>query len=91
MSEIKLRSSDIKAALKEMNSAAEALETSYPSDIASRNQMDIVNRMNEINASMQQALETYKKLLLSNVDSTMKSTEWLEHVDAEVARAIKYR
>ncbi|CAH0347270.1 DUF5344 family protein [Bacillus sp. CECT 9360] len=86
--EINLRIEAITEALANIKSAATNLETAYPTEVGPRNQLNVVSTMNEINRTMQQAMETYQRILLSNVDATVISAETLSRADEQVASTI---
>lgn len=86
--EIKLRIEVVNKALANIKSAATNLETAYPIEVGPRNQLNVVTTMNEINRTMQQALEAYQKILLSNVDATVISAETVSRADEQVANTI---
>lgn len=89
--EIKIKQSEIEQALTQMKSSSEALTSSFPSSIGSGNQLDVVNKLNEINRKLEQLTENYKALLLHNEEMTRQSVQQMMEKDQQLSSNMQLR
>ncbi|MDQ0219756.1 hypothetical protein ELQ35_20565 [Peribacillus cavernae] len=86
---IQIDMDQIESSLAKLKAAATELETEPGSPISTRNQLDVVMKLNTINESLRQVLDSYKALLLNNIHYTNKAATDLIATDAQVANSIK--
>ncbi|WP_257985220.1 YwqI/YxiC family protein [Bacillus sp. T33-2] len=86
--EIKIRYTDVEQALAELKAAVSSLETTFPSSIGGQNQLDVVDRLNDLNGKLQSAMEAYQALLLKNDEAVRKSVEMMRDTDRRIASTI---
>ncbi|KMJ60390.1 hypothetical protein AB685_06165 [Bacillus sp. LL01] len=89
--EIKIKQSDIEQVLTQIKSSSEALTSSFPTTIGSGNRLDVVNRLNEINRTLEQLTENYKALLLHNEEMTRQSVQQMVEKDRQISSNIQLR
>ncbi|RKQ34722.1 YwqI/YxiC family protein [Oceanobacillus halophilus] len=89
MSEIKVVQSAVEKALSELRASTTALETSFAKEIQGQNQLDMVDKLNEIRQNYETILATYQALLLQNIESTSKSVETLKQTDERITSSIR--
>ncbi|MCM3618164.1 YwqI/YxiC family protein [Sutcliffiella horikoshii] len=89
--EIKVKQSEIEQALTQMKSSSEALNSSFPSSIGNGNRLDVVNKLNEINRTLEQLTENYKALLLHNEEMTRQSVGQMVEKDQQLSSNMQIR
>ncbi|WP_404469220.1 YwqI/YxiC family protein [Sutcliffiella horikoshii] len=89
--EIKIKQSEIEQALSQMKSSSEALTSSFPTAIGSGNRLDVVNKLNEINRTLEQLTENYKALMLHNEEMTRQSVEQMVEKDQQLSSNMQLR
>ncbi|MGE7763991.1 YwqI/YxiC family protein [Peribacillus sp. NPDC096540] len=89
--EIKVKQEEIEQALTTLKSSTNALQTSIPSNIDGNNVLDVVNKLNRLNQTMQQVTEAYKSLLLQNEEATRRSVEFMVETDQQLSSNIKLK
>ncbi|WP_404446509.1 YwqI/YxiC family protein [Sutcliffiella horikoshii] len=89
--EIKIRQSEIEQALSQMKSSSEALTSSFPSSIGNGNRLDVVNKLNELNRTLEQLTENYKALILHNEEMTRQSVEQMVEKDQQLSTNMQLR
>lgn len=89
--EIKIKKSEIEQALAQMKSSSDALTSSFPTSIGSGNRLDVVNKLNEINRTLEQLTENYKALILHNEEMTRQSVEQMVEKDQQLSSHMQLR
>lgn len=89
--ELKIRYSAVDQAVTSIDNAAGSLDTELPMDSASGNQLDVVERINELNHQLREIRNLYKELLAENNQSVRKSLISMEEADHQVSSSIKLR
>lgn len=89
--EVKVRYGDVEAAISKIESASEAFESSLLKDMASGNELNVVNKLNELNHLLQEVGKAYKNILSENNRNVRKSLEELKEEDRKISSAIQAR
>lgn len=89
--EIKVIKSEVDEALAKLQSSANAIKSTLPSDVGSNNVLTTVERLNQLNQTIVQVTEAYKALLLKNEQSTRQSVAFLSEADEQISSYIKMR
>lgn len=77
--EVKWKYSEIDKALIQIKEKTEQLQTTFPTTIGERNVLDVINRLNELGASLEQLLLQYKAFLLRSEKATNEAVQqWIE-------------
>ncbi|WP_156185303.1 YwqI/YxiC family protein [Rossellomorea marisflavi] len=79
--EIKIQYEEAEAALSKLRQSVDSWDTSFPKEIGGENNLEVINKLNELNAQCQKMLETYQELLLDNQETSKKSVEDMEDTD----------
>jgi len=87
--EIKLVDAPIEAALAELKSSIQSMETTFSKEIEGENVLDMVNKLNEMKASFEEIVTIYQALLVSNVDGTKDSIEAFQEMESSLANSIQ--
>jgi len=87
--EIKLVDAPIEAALAELKSSIQLMDTTFSKEIEGENVQDMVNKLNEMKASFEEIVTMYQALLVSNVDGTKDSIEAFKEMESSLANAIQ--
>jgi len=87
--EIKLVDAPIEAALAELKSSIQSMDTTFAKNIEDENTLDIVNKMNEMKATFEEIVTMYQALLVNNVDGTKDSIEAFKETEASLANSIQ--
>ncbi|MDQ0215833.1 translation initiation factor 2B subunit (eIF-2B alpha/beta/delta family) [Oikeobacillus pervagus] len=86
--EIKLEYGEVEQALSTLKSSTGSLETTVPSSIGNQNVLDVVKKLNKLNHSLQEALTSYKALLIHNEEATRKSVDAMRETDEKLATSL---
>ncbi|QHE63269.1 hypothetical protein FHE72_21480 [Rossellomorea vietnamensis] len=89
--ELKIRYSAVEQAVTNIENAAGSLDTEFPTDSASGNRLDVVERINELNQQLREIRNLYKELLAENNQSVKKSLISMEEADHQLSSSIKLR
>ncbi|RIW28243.1 hypothetical protein D3H55_22015 [Bacillus salacetis] len=89
--DIIIRIGEINEILSTLQSAAESFDPSLIKDTASANQLDMVNRLNEINILLEEVGEVYKGLLMENNHSARKAILDFKETDDDISASIRLR
>ncbi|MCU9613236.1 YwqI/YxiC family protein [Caldibacillus lycopersici] len=84
MAEIKMEESAVESALSALRTSAQALEADFTKD-AGDNVLSLVNKLEEINTTLNSVLRSYQALLLQNEASTKDAVEALKETDQQLA------
>ena len=87
--EIKLVDAPIEAALAELKSSIQLMDTTFSKEIEGENVQDMVNKLNEMKASFEEIVTMYQALLVSNVDGTKDSIEAFKEMESSLANSIQ--
>lgn len=85
--EIKINESEIEQVLQQIKGAAEALESSIPTNMDGNN-LELVVKLTEINQGIEDLLENYKTLVLQNNELTFKSVQQMLETDQQISTSI---
>ena len=89
MSEIKVAQTPIEQSLGNLKQSAQALEPSFAKDMKGDNVLDMVEKLNEMNHSLEEVLRLYQELLIQNEASTKQAVETIKQTDEQVASQIR--
>jgi hypothetical protein len=89
--EMKVRYRDVEDAISKIESASDAFETSLMKEMASGNELDVVNKLNELNGMLEEIGTVYKNVLKENNQSVIKILQELNEVDHNISSSIKVR
>ncbi len=79
--EIKIQYEEAEAALSKLRQSVDSWDTSFPKEIGGENNLEVINKLNELNAQCQKMLETYQELLMDNQETSKQSVEDMEETD----------
>ncbi|MGG1629351.1 YwqI/YxiC family protein [Rossellomorea sp. NRS-1567] len=89
--EIRVVQGEIDHDLSKMKSSAESLQPDVPQNIGQENRLEVVTKLNELNQSMVQMLQSYKELLIRNEELTRLAVQDMSDADKELSSHIKAR
>ncbi|MHA7138139.1 YwqI/YxiC family protein [Rossellomorea arthrocnemi] len=89
--ELKIRYSAVEQAVTNIDNAAGSLDTELPTDAAGGNQLDVVERINELSHQLREIRDLYKEILAKNNQSVKKSLISMEEADHQLSSSIKQR
>lgn len=87
--EIKVVQDPIEAALANMQSSIQSMETAFSTDITGENKLEMVDKLNEIRQDCEAILTAYQTLITSNVEATRQSVESFVENEEAIASAIQ--
>ncbi|MGF3105764.1 YwqI/YxiC family protein [Rossellomorea sp. DUT-2] len=87
--ELKIRYSAVEQAVTNIDNAAGSLDTELPTDAAGGNQLDVVERINELSHQLREIRDLYKEILAKNNQSVKKSLISMEEADHQLSSSIK--
>ncbi|MCC5804347.1 YwqI/YxiC family protein [Rossellomorea vietnamensis] len=79
--EIKIQYNETERALSKLRQTIDAWNTAYPMQIGGANELEVINKLNELNEQCQKMLEGYQQLLMENQAATQLSVEGMEETD----------
>ncbi|OXS64571.1 hypothetical protein B0G93_101479 [Bacillus sp. V-88] len=79
--EIKIQYNETERALSKLRQTIDAWNTTYPRQIGGANELEVINKLNELNQQCQKMLESYQQLLMENQAATQLSVEGMEETD----------
>ncbi|CAN7535495.1 YwqI/YxiC family protein [Rossellomorea sp. LjRoot5] len=79
--EIQIKYSETERALSKLRQTIDAWNTAYPRQIGGANELEVINKLNELNEQCQKMLESYQQLLMENQSATQLSVEGMEETD----------
>lgn len=80
---------DIEQTLDRLALSAKSLDTIVAQDVYGANILETTEKLNQLNRSIQQLLQSYKDLLLTNEMSTRQSVQFIEDSDSRLASEMK--
>ncbi|MGD6849456.1 YwqI/YxiC family protein [Rossellomorea aquimaris] len=89
--EIRVVQGEIDHHLSKIKSSAESLQPDVPSHIGHENRLEVVTKLNELNQSMEQMVQSYKELLMRNEELTRQAVQDMADADQELSSHIKAR
>lgn len=89
--EINFKQVEIERALSELKLSTKALQASFPCDITGNNMLEVVDKLNKLNQTINQLTEAYKVLLLKNEELTSQSVQLMVEADLQISSSIKSR
>ncbi|MEH6947112.1 DUF5344 family protein [Bacillus sp. JJ634] len=89
--EMKVRYGDVEDAISKIENASDTFETSLMKEIASGNELEVVNKLNELNNMLEEVGQSYKKVLKENNQSVIRSLQHLKEADQNISSSIKAR
>ncbi|BCB05832.1 YwqI/YxiC family protein [Bacillus sp. KH172YL63] len=87
--ELKIRYSAVEQAVTNIDNVAGSLDAELPTDVASGNQLEVVERINELNHQLREIRDLYKEILAKNNQSVKKSLTSMEEADHQLSSSIK--
>ncbi|RIW28916.1 hypothetical protein D3H55_20320 [Bacillus salacetis] len=86
--EIKIQYKETERALSMLRQAVHAWNSAYPRQVGGDNELQVINKLNELNEQCQEMLESYKQLLLENQAAAQYSVETMEETDHSLSSMI---
>jgi hypothetical protein len=86
--EIKIQYKETERALSTLRQTVDAWNSAYPRQVGGDNQLQVINKLNELNEQCQKMLESYKQLLLENQAAVQHSVETMEETDHSLSSRI---
>lgn len=88
-SEVKVVQTPVEQALGNLKQSIQALEPSFAKDIKGENVLDVMDKLNEMNHSLQEVLSLYQELLIQSEASTTQAVEAIKQTDEQLASQIR--
>ncbi|MCA0149731.1 YwqI/YxiC family protein [Rossellomorea vietnamensis] len=79
--EIKIQYNETERALSKLRQTVDAWNPTYPRQIGGANELEVINKLNELNEQCQKMLKSYQQLLMENQAATQLSVEGMEETD----------
>ncbi|MBD1380445.1 YwqI/YxiC family protein [Bacillus sp. IB182487] len=89
--EMKIRYGEVESAISKIESSAGSFETSLLKEIAGGNELDVVNKLNELNNLLEEVGEAYKQVLKANNQSVRTTIESIKEADHNIGSSIRAR
>ncbi|WGG46455.1 YwqI/YxiC family protein [Rossellomorea sp. DA94] len=86
--EIKIQYNETERALSKLRQTIDSWNTTYPKQIGGANELEVINKLNELNEQCQKMLECYQQLLMENQAATQLSLEGMEETDRTLSSAM---
>lgn len=86
--EIKVRYGDVEEAISKIDGAADSLETSLE-EITGSNELNVVDKLNELSQLLAEVSEAYKQVLKENNQTVRTTLEDMKQVDENLSTSIK--
>jgi hypothetical protein len=86
--EIKIQFNETERALSTLRQTVDAWNSHYPRQIGGDNELQVIDKMNELNEQCRKMLESYKQLLLENQAAAHHSVETMEETDHSLSSII---
>lgn len=86
--EIKVVQNSVNQALSTLSSSAQTLKTPFSKEISRNNQMDLVEKIGDINKTYASLIQQYKTLLLNNIEVTNETVEAIAKMDENIATSM---
>ncbi|MGN1385010.1 MAG: YwqI/YxiC family protein [Bacillus sp. (in: firmicutes)] len=87
--EMKIVYKDIEQTLDHLVISAKSLDPIVTQDVYGANHLETIEKLNQLNRSIQQLFESYKDLLLTNEMSTRQSVQFIQESDSRLASEIE--
>lgn len=87
--EMKIVYKDIEQTLDHLSFSTKSLDTIVTQGLFGANTLETTEKMEQLNRSIQEMLQLYKDLLLTNERSTRQSIEFFEESDLKLAGEIR--
>lgn len=88
--EIKMNYGEVEAALNKLKASTNQLTVS-PKEIPGYNNLEVVDKLIELNEGLHNLTKVYKKQLLANIGSTNESISALKEADELLSSSIKHK
>ncbi|MCC5803742.1 YwqI/YxiC family protein [Rossellomorea vietnamensis] len=79
--EIKIQYNETERVLSKLRQTIDAWNTTYLKQIGGANELEVINKLNELNEQCQKMLKSYQQLLMENQAATQLSVEGMEETD----------
>ncbi len=86
---MKVQYAEVKAKIAKIESSSEAFDTIFMKDIASGNELEVVNKINELNQLFEEMGNAYKQILRENNQSVRTTLTELHKADLTLSSSIK--
>lgn len=80
---------DIEQTLDQLSLSTKSLDTIIKQGVFGANSLETTEKMEQLNLSIQEMLQSYKNVLFMNERSTRQSVEFLEDSDSKLAGEMK--
>ncbi|MFJ8071274.1 YwqI/YxiC family protein [Peribacillus sp. NPDC096447] len=81
MNEIKIDYGSVEKELSSIQMASSALNPALPESVAEKNELQLINTLEEINQLLEQVLQNYKALLAKTQSMAKNSVETMKEMD----------
>ncbi|MGE6259915.1 YwqI/YxiC family protein [Heyndrickxia sporothermodurans] len=83
--EIKIQYKEVEQALANLRAKTKSLTTTFPTNIGGENQLDVLQRLNELGSDLQKLLNIYQSFLVKNEKATKEAVESMKELDERVS------
>ncbi|KOO43020.1 YwqI/YxiC family protein [Priestia koreensis] len=83
--EIKVNYAIVEKSISELEAAGQEFTAKYPFHIGNGNTMDLVNKINSINADLQTIVSTYQTLLVQHAKLTSQAIDKMKEADQRLS------
>lgn len=87
--EVKVQYGHVENAISKIDSASQSFETTLLKNMAAGNELEVVNKLNELNTQLEEVCKAYKEILKTNNLSVRTTLQDLKAVDHQLSASIK--
>lgn len=89
--ELLVKFNEIEQSISRIEKSLSAFNAELPKNTGEGNNLDVVNRLNELNHMMTEVGNAYKQILAENNQTVRESVQQLEKADKELSSSIQLR
>ncbi|KMM39171.1 DUF5344 family protein [Guptibacillus hwajinpoensis] len=89
--ELLVKFNEIEQSISRIEKSLSAFNAELPKNTGEGNNLDVVNRLNELNHMMTEVGNAYKQILAENNQTVRESVQQLENADKELSSSIQLR
>lgn len=89
--ELLVKFNEIEQSISRIEKSLSAFNAELPKNTGEGNNLDVVNRLNELNHMMAEVGNAYKQILAENNQTVRESVQQLENADKELSSSIQLR
>ncbi|MED4452844.1 DUF5344 family protein [Metabacillus fastidiosus] len=87
--ELKVRYADVEVTVSKIDSRIGALQPNLGKEVSGGSKLDVVTKLNELNALLEEVGEVYKQILQENNQAVRKTLQELKETDTELSSRIQ--